>query len=66
MTTAIMIRNVLAIYIPFSEKFDRPCALVVSVPDYRSRGPSSIPGATILFLRSSWSGTGYTQPRNDN
>jgi hypothetical protein len=25
---------------------DRPCGLVVRVPDYRSRGPGSIPGTT--------------------
>jgi hypothetical protein len=39
---------------------------VVKVPDYRFRGPGSIPGATRFFLRSSGSGTGSTQPRDDN
>jgi hypothetical protein len=28
---------------------DRLCGLVVKVPDYRFRGPSSIPGATRFF-----------------
>jgi hypothetical protein len=46
--------------------FDRLCGLVVKVPDYRFRGPCSIPGATRFFLRSSGSGTGSTQPRDDN
>jgi hypothetical protein len=46
---------------------DRLCGLVVSVPGYKSRGPGSIPGATrFFFLRSSGSGTGSTQPRDDN
>jgi hypothetical protein len=45
---------------------DRLCDLVVRVPDYRSRGPGSIPGATRFFVRSSGSGTGSTQPREDN
>jgi hypothetical protein len=42
------------------------CGLVVRVPGYRSRGPGSIPGATRLFLGSSGSETGSTQPRDDN
>jgi hypothetical protein len=42
------------------------CGLVVSVPGYRSRGPGSISGATRFFLRSSGSGTGSTQPHDDN
>jgi hypothetical protein len=45
---------------------DRLCGLVVKVPGYRFRGPGSIPGATRFFLRSSESGTGSTQPRDDN
>jgi hypothetical protein len=28
----------------------RLCSLVVRLPDYRSRGPASIPGATTFFL----------------
>jgi hypothetical protein len=44
----------------------RLCGLVVKVPDYRFRGPGSIPGATRFFLRSSGLGTGSTQPRDDN
>jgi hypothetical protein len=44
----------------------RLCGLVVRVPSYRCIGPDSIPGATIFFLRSSGSGTGSTQPRDDN
>jgi hypothetical protein len=42
------------------------CGLVVRVPAYRSRDSVSIPGATRFFLRSSGSGTGSTQPRDDN
>jgi hypothetical protein len=43
------------------------CGLVVSVPGYRSRSPGLIPGATtFLFRKSSGSGTGSTQPRDDN
>jgi hypothetical protein len=42
------------------------CGLVVRVPGYRFRGPGSISGATRFFLRSSGSGTGSTQPREDN
>jgi hypothetical protein len=38
--------------------WDRLCGLVVRVPAYRSRGPASI--------LSSGSGTGSTQPREDN
>jgi hypothetical protein len=45
---------------------DRLCGLVVKVPGYRYRGPASIPGAARFFLRSSGSGTGSTQPREDN
>jgi hypothetical protein len=45
---------------------DRLCGLVVKVFGYRFRGPGSIPGATRFFLRSSGSGTGSTQPRDDN
>jgi hypothetical protein len=45
---------------------DRLCGLVVRVSGYRFRGPGSIPGATRFFLRSSGSGTGSTQPRDDN
>jgi hypothetical protein len=43
----------------------RPCGLEVRVPGYRFRGPGTIPSATRLFLRSSGSGTGSTQPRDD-
>jgi hypothetical protein len=43
---------------------DRLCGLV-RAPDYRSKGPGSIPGATN-FLRSSGSGTESTQPREYN
>jgi hypothetical protein len=48
-----------------SEYDDRLCGLVVRVPGYRSRGPGSIP-ALPDFLRSSGSGTGFTQPREYN
>jgi hypothetical protein len=40
----------------------RLCGLVVKVPDYIFRGPA-LPD---FFLRSSWSGTGSTQPPEDN
>jgi hypothetical protein len=33
----------------FTSYVDRICGLVVRVPGYRSRGPSSIPGATRFF-----------------
>jgi hypothetical protein len=39
---------------------------MVSVPGYRFRGPGSIPGTTRFFLRSGGSGTGSTQPPDDN
>jgi hypothetical protein len=42
------------------------CGLAVKAPGYRYRGPGSIPGATRFFLRSSGSGTGSNQPRDDN
>jgi hypothetical protein len=45
---------------------DCPSGLVVKVLGYIYRGPGLIPGATILFLRSNGSGTGSTQPRDDN
>jgi hypothetical protein len=41
------------------------CGLVVRVPGYRSRGPSLIQ-ALSDFLRSSGSGTRYTQPHEYN
>jgi hypothetical protein len=48
------------------EKRDRLCGPLVRVPAYKSRGPGSIPGDTKFFLRNSGSGTGSTQPRDDN
>jgi hypothetical protein len=45
---------------------DRLCGLVVRVPGSRSRGPGSIPDTARFFLRSSRSGTGSAQPREDN
>jgi hypothetical protein len=45
----------------------RLCGLVVKVLGYRFRGPGSILGASRFFLlRSSESGTGSTQSRDDN
>jgi hypothetical protein len=41
---------------------DKVFGLVVRVSGYRFRSP----GATRFFLRSSGSGTGSTQPRDDN
>jgi hypothetical protein len=51
---------------PQANHTDRLCGLVVKVSGYRYRGPGSIPGTTRFFLRSSGSGTGSTQPRDDN
>jgi hypothetical protein len=48
------------------KNIDHLCDLVDKVPGYRFRGPGSIPGATRFFLRSNGSGTGSTQPRDDN
>jgi hypothetical protein len=50
----------------FARQMDRLRGLVVRVSGYSSRGPGSIPGATRFFLRSRGSGTGSTQPREDN
>jgi hypothetical protein len=47
-------------FIPYSLTKDRLCGLVIIVHGYRSRGP--LPD----FLRISGSGTGSTQPREDN
>jgi hypothetical protein len=44
---------------------DRLCGPVVRVLGYRSGGPGSFP-ALADCLRSSWSGTGSTQPREYN
>jgi hypothetical protein len=44
---------------------DRLCGLVVRVPARDPEVSSSIPGAT-RFSESSGSGTGSTQPREDN
>jgi hypothetical protein len=53
------------IYITLSGFLFRLCFLVVRVPDYRSRGPGSIPGAT-RFSESSVSGMGSTHLREYN
>jgi hypothetical protein len=44
--------------------YDRLCGLVVRVLGYRSGGPGSIPGTSRK--KSSGSGTGSTQPRENN
>jgi hypothetical protein len=54
------VRNVKSVI----QSHDRLCGLVVRVLGYRSGGPSSIPGTTRK--KSSWSGTGCTQPREYN
>jgi hypothetical protein len=46
--------------------YDRLSGLVVRVPGYRSRGPGFDFPALPDFLRSSGSGTGFTQPHEDN
>jgi hypothetical protein len=51
--------------IPVGPHIDRLCGLVVRVPGYRSRGRVQFP-AIQDFPRSSWSGTGSTQPREYN
>jgi hypothetical protein len=48
-----------------NDSHDRLCGLVIRVLGYRSGGPGSIPGTTII-KKSSWSGTGFTQPREYN
>jgi hypothetical protein len=45
---------------------DRLCGLVVRVSGYRSRGPGFDSPSLPVFLRSSVSGTGSTQPRECN
>jgi hypothetical protein len=45
---------------------DHPCGLVVRVPGYRSRGHGFQFLTLSDILRSSGSGTGSTQPREDN
>jgi hypothetical protein len=47
------------------EGYDRLCGLVVRVPGYRSRGPGFDSPALPDFLSSGGSGTGLTQPRED-
>jgi hypothetical protein len=48
------------------KKYDRLCGLVVRDTGYKSRGPRNRLPALPDFLRSSWSGTGSTQPYEDN
>jgi hypothetical protein len=44
---------------------DRLCGLVVRVPGYRSRDPGFESPTLLDFLRSSGSGSGSTQPSED-
>jgi hypothetical protein len=55
-----------AFSISYHVREDRLYGLVVRVPGYKSRVPGSMPGTIRFFLRSSGSGTGSTQPREDN
>jgi hypothetical protein len=48
------------------QNVDRICGLVVRVPSYRSKRFRFRFPALLDFFRSSGSGTGSTQPREDN
>jgi hypothetical protein len=63
---AVLLNNICFVLnmanLDISASIDSLCGLVARVPDYRSRGPGSIPDGTRL----TGSGTGSTQPREYN
>jgi hypothetical protein len=53
-------------FLTYNNDRDRRCGLVITVPDYRSGSFRVRFPAVPDILRCSGSGTGSTQPREDN